>query len=90
MLVYADASFRSKNYDAWRVDLSAAPAVFRSSAPATTSIALDEATLLDLVAGRTSAEYAFMRGRVRVKGSAALAMKLSALLVDASASHFEN
>ena len=82
--VYQDEKFLSKNYEAWVLDLKTSPSLSIKSAESPTDalIKIDEQTFSQIISGKVSPEYAFMRGRIRVKGNAAVALRIKALIAE--------
>jgi putative sterol carrier protein len=65
----------------WRVDVDdGSISVSESDAPADCVIAVPEGLLLRIVRGEQSPMGAFLMGKIRVEGDAALAMRLKDLL----------
>lgn len=85
--IYEDDSFASKNYEAWMLDLKTSPGLRTKSAESLATNALikiDERTCSEFFSGKISPEYAFMRGKIRIKGDAAAALRVKALIAQAS------
>ncbi|KAH8826054.1 SCP2 sterol-binding domain-containing protein [Flagelloscypha sp. PMI_526] len=71
----------------WTIDLKKVGEVYKGSAKpkADVTIILSDATLGDLVAGKTTGQKAFMTGKLKAKGNVMLATKLGGVLKGPSA-----
>lgn len=64
------------------LDFKVSPGVRQGfvEAPTDALIKVDERTFTDIVSGKVSPEFAFMRGKIRVKGNTSAALRIKSLI----------